>query len=102
MFSIAVMGDDARARESAEHLAQMGFQVARHVDPGCEAVISFEALSDALPSDVLHLAIGAHDAEGAAARLPETAHPIQIASRLRALSRLKVLEHTAQLRLKSA
>ena len=102
MFSIAVMGDDARAQETAEHLAQMGFQVARHVEPGCEAVISFAAVSTELSSEILHLAIGDHPADDVAARLPETAHPIQIASRLRALSRLKVLEHTAQLRLKSA
>lgn len=102
MFSIAVMGDDAAARETAELLAQMGFLVATHIEPGCEAVVSFGAFDVDLPSETLHLAIGEHDCAQPDARLPKNAHPIQIASRLRALSRLKVLEHTAQLRLQSA
>ncbi len=102
MFSIAVMGDDARAQETAEQLAQMGFQVARHIEPGCEAVISFASIKDGLPADMLHLSVGGSASDEADVCLPENAHPIQIASRLRALSRLKVLEHTAQLRLKSA
>ncbi|HCR65726.1 MAG TPA: hypothetical protein DIW38_04340, partial [Oceanicaulis sp.] len=102
MFSIAVIGDDAAARETAELLAQMGFLVATHIEPGCEAVVSFGAVDADLPSETLHLAIGEHDCAQPDARLPKNAHPIQIASRLRALSRLKVLEHTAQLRLQSA
>jgi len=107
MLAIAVIGASEDARTTAEQLAQMDFKVATSLEDAAReeipvrAVITYEPVKD-VPSAALRIQIGGEACEDLDAHLPEGAHPIQIAGRIRALLRLNVLERTARLRVSSA
>jgi len=107
-YSILVIAEGDAAIEAAAGLRSMGFNVTMAGPDSAaqshafEAVVSFSPVRASDIADRIHLAVGAHAASGAGARLQAGAHPIQIAARLRALIRLSVLEDAARLRAEDA
>jgi len=106
-MTIIVAGEADGAGELVSGLRGLGLSViaatpqearSAAIEHKADALVSLVSLAGEGRSGPVHIAVGNHAASDADARLQTHAHPIQIAARLRALSRLSILERTARLR----
>ena len=105
---LLVAGDAGAASELAEALRMLGLSAVscpfdmlerRAAEMRADGVVTLgPAPAPELPPGCVRIAVDADDDARADAVLRGPAHPIQIAARMRALLRLRVLERTARLR----